>query len=71
MSGIDNPGSAPTVASTDENLSSPKMYDMVALGGGEVAKSIAWTLGKHGNWAVELMASVGSRRDRLSRQPSG
>jgi len=48
MSSIENPGSAPTFASTDENLSSPKVYDLVILGSGEGTKSIAWTLGKQG-----------------------
>src|SRR5208283_607661 len=48
MSSIENPGSAPTFASTDENLSSPRVYDIVVLGSGEGTKSIAWTLGKQG-----------------------
>jgi pyruvate/2-oxoglutarate dehydrogenase complex dihydrolipoamide dehydrogenase (E3) component len=48
VSSIENPGSVPAFASTDENLSSPEVYDIVVFGSGEGTKSIAWTLGKQG-----------------------
>ena len=48
MNRVEDLASTLSFTNRDENISSPKQYDIIVLGSGEGSKYIAWTLAKQG-----------------------
>jgi len=71
MNRVEDLASTLSFTNRDENISSPKQYDIIVLGSGEGSKYIAWTLAKQGKHvAVVERKYIGGSCPNIACLPS-